>query len=480
MEGAVPSRFKRAPDGHAKRRIDGSTRAARASVARRVAAQKAGQKTRAGSGFADGIAEGLRRAAYLAGDQPGRTTRIRVQAGVTERPESSWETAPKISSGDRPLRVGSLFSGYGGLDLAVEHVFGAETVWFSEINEPVARVFSHHWPDAPNLGDITTINWQDVPPVDILCGGFPCQDVSTVGKRAGLAPGTRSGLWAQMATAIEILQPKFVVIENVRGLLSAQAIRPLSEEATPDARNPIDDDNATATLRDLEPDTRVLGDEPARPLRALGAVLGDLADLGLHARWIGLPASLVGAPHHRFRIFILAHRPGTLPHPTRLGLHTRRRDPGSSKSKARDDRALAPDHRLRPPRNSWLAEQEQRLRDPVAADREHLQRWGRYADAITQWEHIAGRAAPSPATLREEAGPRPAPEFVEWLMGLPGGWVTSDAHQLTPNQRITALGNGVLPLHAAHTLSAAMLSAERSRGSAFVGRLGSSIGGGGR
>ena len=94
-------------------------------------------------------------------------------------------------------------------------------IWFSEINEPVARVFSHHWPDAPNLGDITTIEWSTVPPVDILCGGFPCQDVSTVGKMAGLKPGTRSGLWAHMATAIDALQPDWVVIENVRGLLSA-------------------------------------------------------------------------------------------------------------------------------------------------------------------------------------------------------------------------------------------------------------------
>ena len=72
-----------------------------------------------------------------------------------------------------PLRVGSLFSGYGGLDLAVEHVFNATTVWFSELNEPVARVFAHHWPDAPNLGDITAIDWNDVEPVDVLCGGFP-------------------------------------------------------------------------------------------------------------------------------------------------------------------------------------------------------------------------------------------------------------------------------------------------------------------
>ncbi len=169
----------------------------------------------------------------------------------------------------RPLRVGSLFSGYGGLDLAVEHATGGETVWFSEINEPVARVFAHHWPDAPNLGDISTIDWHDAPPVDVLCGGFPCQDVSTVGKGAGLAPGTRSGLWSHMATAIEVLQPELVVIENVRGLLSASAIRPETKGATHDDRNPDHaiDGRATA-VRNLEPGSWLLGDQPDRPLRA--------------------------------------------------------------------------------------------------------------------------------------------------------------------------------------------------------------------
>lgn len=77
---------------------------------------------------------------------------------------------------DRPLRVGSLFSGYGGLDLAIEHALGAETIWFSEVNKPVTRIFSHHWPDAPNLGDITTIDWHDVQPVDVICGvGSPAR-----------------------------------------------------------------------------------------------------------------------------------------------------------------------------------------------------------------------------------------------------------------------------------------------------------------
>ena len=295
-------------------------------------------------------------------------------------------------------RIGSLFSGYGGLDLAVEHATGGETVWFSELAGPVAGAFAHHWPDAPNLGDISPIDWTTVAPVDILCGGFPCQDISTVGKQAGLAPGTRSGLWSFMAAAIEALQPRYVVIENVRGLLSARAVRTQMQGATPNERNPdhATTGSATATLRHLESDRWGLGDQPARPLRALGAVLGDLAELGLHARWIGLPASRIGAPHHRFRIFVLAWRPGAVPHTTGLGLLPRRGEPGSGEGPAGHDRTVASDHRLRPTRTGWLTSQTDRIADTVRPDRDHLRRWGRYAEAIARWEHITGRDAPAP------------------------------------------------------------------------------------
>lgn len=353
-----------------------------------------------------------------------------------------------------PLRIGSLFSGYGGLDLAVEHVFGGETVWFSEINEPVARVFAHHWPDAPNLGDITRISWSQVEPVDILIGGFPCQDVSTVGKRAGLAPGTRSGLWAHMGTAIEVLQPQWVVVENVRGLLSSPAIRPITEGDDNAPRNPCAATPDDTALRALEPDPWHLGDSATRPLRAAGAVLGDLADLRMDARWIGLPASLVGAPHPRFRIFLLARRQDAVPNPARVGLASRWRDPGQGEGETGHDRTLAPDHRPRAPRTGWLAQQAQRLGDVVVADRGHLHRWGRYAHAVARWEHITGRVAPAPALLRNENGPRPAPEFVEWLMGLPTAWLSDPRHGLPPNQQLMALGNGVLPLQAAIALTA--------------------------
>ncbi|HAM43969.1 MAG TPA: DNA (cytosine-5-)-methyltransferase [Propionibacteriaceae bacterium] len=347
-----------------------------------------------------------------------------------------------------PLRIGSLFSGYGGLDLAVEHVFGGETVWFSEINEPVARVFAHHWPDAPNLGDITRISWSQVEPVDILIGGFPCQDVSTVGKRAGLAPGTRSGLWAHMGTAIEVLQPQWVVIENVRGLLSSPAIRPITEGDDNAPRNPCAATPDDTALRALEPDPWHLGDSATRPLRAAGAVLGDLADLGMDAQWIGLPASLVGAPHPRFRVFILARR--ATPNSARVGFVTRWGDLGQGTGEAGNDRAVAPDHRSGASRTKWIAEQERRVGDLVVASRGHLRRWGRYADAIARWEHITGR--PAPALLTDATGPRPSPLFVEWLMGLPHGWATNPAYGLTATQQITALGNGVLPLQATHVL----------------------------
>ena len=351
------------------------------------------------------------------------------------------------SSDDRPPRIGSLFSGYGGLDLAVEHATGGQTIWFSEVDTPVARVFTHHWPEAPNLGDIAAVDWTAVPAVDVLIGGFPCQDVSTVGKGAGLAPGIRSGLWSYMVSAIELLQPRLVVIENVRGLLSATATRPQRQGATR-ARNHDDATSAHATPRDVEPRPRVLGDEPARPLRALGAVLGDLADLRYDAQWTGLPASLAGAPNHRFRVFITAHPQNLVSHSAGFGLLPRRGNAGSSTSPAGNDRPVSPGHRLRPARTECLTDQQERLGDTVQPDRDRVRRWGRYAEAIARWEHITGHAAPAPAVLNEDRGPRPSPKFVEWLMGLPAGWITDPMGELTANQQKTALGNGVLPLQA--------------------------------
>jgi DNA (cytosine-5)-methyltransferase 1 len=182
------------------------------------------------------------------------------------------------------MKIGSLFSGYGGLDLAVVKVTGATVAWHCEWDDAPSKILEKHFPGVPNYRDVTKVDFTKVEPVDILTGGFPCQDLSLAGKRAGLKDGTRSGLWFEFARAIEEIQPKLVVIENVRGLLSAKA------------------DNG---VEYSEEDLASLDGKPA--IRAMGAVLGDLADLGFDAKWQGVRASDAGAPHQRFRIFIVAY-----------------------------------------------------------------------------------------------------------------------------------------------------------------------------
>ena len=99
--------------------------------------------------------------------------------------------------------IGELFAGYGGLGAAVQQVYGGKLAWYSEFDDAPSRIMAHHHPGVPNYGDVTAIDWGEVPRVDILTGGFPCQDVSAAGRRAGMTDGTRSGLWSHMAHAID-------------------------------------------------------------------------------------------------------------------------------------------------------------------------------------------------------------------------------------------------------------------------------------
>lgn len=198
------------------------------------------------------------------------------------------------SGSPAPLKIGSLFSGVGGLDLAVESFFGGETVWHCEWEAEPSKVLAARWPSVPNFGDVTAVDWSTVEPVDIICGGFPCQDLSLAGRRSGMRPGTRSGLWADFLRAIDALKPKVVVIENVRGLLSGCA-----ESAS--------DSELGQCPRCVDPDG---GASHTPNVRALGRVLGDLSTLGFDAEWHGLLASDVGAPHGRFRVFVLAYARG--------------------------------------------------------------------------------------------------------------------------------------------------------------------------
>ena len=177
-----------------------------------------------------------------------------------------------------------MFSGYGGLDLAVAEVLNAEVAWHCEWDDAPSKILEKHFPGVPNYRDVSKVDFSQVEQVDILTGGFPCQDLSLAGKRAGLKDGTRSGLWSEFARAIEQIRPKLVVIENVRGLLSASANNGMEYS---------EEDLATLNGR--------------APIRAMGAVVGDLADLGYDCKWTGVRASDAGAPHNRFRIFIVAY-----------------------------------------------------------------------------------------------------------------------------------------------------------------------------
>lgn len=121
--------------------------------------------------------------------------------------------------------IGSLFTGYGGLDMAVRMALdpSARVAWTSDVEPGPCRLAEVRWPGVPNLGDITQVDWSEVEPVDIICGGSPCQDLSLAGRRAGMASGTRSGLWEAMFEAIKTLRPRLVVWENVRGALTSGA-----------------------------------------------------------------------------------------------------------------------------------------------------------------------------------------------------------------------------------------------------------------
>lgn len=196
---------------------------------------------------------------------------------------------PTMTHPYRPaVTVGSLFTGYGGLELALGVLLDVELQFVADTNPAASRVLAYRWPDVPNLGDVTAVDWSTVPRVDIVTGGFPCQDVSHGGTRQGLTLDTRSGLWAYMAIAIEELRPAVVVVENVGGLLSAWS-----------------------DSGDVGDCPFCMGDDSTQSVvRALGAVLGDLTDLGFDTDWSVVSAAEIGAPHRRERVVVVAHTRG--------------------------------------------------------------------------------------------------------------------------------------------------------------------------
>jgi DNA (cytosine-5)-methyltransferase 1 len=185
------------------------------------------------------------------------------------------------------ITIGSLFSGIGGLDLAVESVTGGRVAWQCERDKYARSVLARHWPGLPIFEDIKKLH--DAPAVDALCGGFPCQDISLAGNRGGIKHGEKSGLWREFARIIREVRPRYVFLENVAAITSA----------------------------------------------GLDAVLGDLATCGFNAEWGCLRACDIGAPHIRNRWFLF----GWLANSDRAGRWVRGRQP---RERHHSDRGSAP------------------------------------------------------------------------------------------------------------------------------------------
>jgi DNA (cytosine-5)-methyltransferase 1 len=389
------------------------------------------------------------------------------------------------------VRVGSLFTGYGGLDIAV----GGDLAWYAEIEPAACQVLAHHYPGVVNLGDITAINWADVEPVDVITGGYPCQPFSHAGNRKG--KNDVRHLWPNVLDAIRAIRPRYAILEKVSGHLT-------------------------------------LG---------FADVLADLAEIGWACEWGTYRASDVGAPHRRERIFILAINPdndgrsaaergrsvrkgavsrrqqqhkieqrelarGSDPliadttrgtggegqgrglseseGATRLATHashiatdtdnSRSTDKSftrqSQKRSTESDFDIATDtdsQRHERSRDTWSRGAGSTDSNVIAANtddgtREHGVQgmalsdasvrskvdWGKYAPAIRRWELTLNRNAPDPVVMRSDKR-RLNPQFVEWMMGLPDGWVTG--HGLSAAKELKMLGNGVVPqqAHAAIT-----------------------------
>ena len=322
------------------------------------------------------------------------------------------------------LTHGSFCTGYGGLDMAVEHFYDAETVWHSEIDKNCSQLLKKHGYEN-NLGDLTEINWDDVEPVDIMSAGFPCQPFSEAGLRKG--NDDERAIFQWIADGISVLRPGVVVLENVSGILT-------------------------------------LGGT---------SVIGALTEIGYDAKWGLVRASDVGACHSRKRWFCIAENSS--------GFGTNKRETGTIREKGNSERPWGK-VRFNGSNNAFVpntnrAQLQRHGASTVSVSQKHskptsgtanvtdpacggsqsiwperglgetetetrrLSSFGAYEPAVRRWEAILGRTAPVPV---DERGINNS--FVEWMMGLPENHVCNQG--LSRTAELKMLGNGVVPQQA--------------------------------
>jgi DNA (cytosine-5)-methyltransferase 1 len=316
------------------------------------------------------------------------------------------------------MKIGSLCTGYGGLDLAVEEHFGAETVWCAEYDKYASQVIEQRF-GIPNYGDISQIDWDSLEPVDIITAGYPCQPFSHAGSRKGTNDSRH--IWPHIAKAISILRPRYVILENVRGHLS-------------------------------------LG---------LKEVLEDLTNVGYDAQWRTVRASDTGAPHRRERIFIVAQPTDSNSERLTLGYNQSREvwNQGQPQLKLGElVEAVTSDSQSGGSRLQRIGEESQ-LSEPgdnnstptnsfslglaLQVGREKPSQLELASNGNSRrTKRIMPRNRmhlQSPPTPLDETG-KLSSLFVAYMMGLPEGWVTDCG--LSRAQTLKMLGNGVVPQQA--------------------------------
>lgn len=295
-------------------------------------------------------------------------------------------------------------------------MLGTRQAWVADPGPGPSRILAWRYPAAPNLGDIRHVNWGVISPVDVLCAGWPCEPVSQAGQQKGTADAR--WLWPAVAAAVSGLRPRprLLVFENVLGLLSINGGAAFTE------------------------------------------VICALASMGYVGRYGVFRASDAGAPHQRKRVFIVAVAPdardwAVTEWARRAGRPAGQRPPVGCVADERGPGPAPDDDRLDGAGRADIAvgrpERRAAAGRPGGTVREVD--WGRYAAAITRWERVTGRPAPYPAERGHGGAQVLAPPFGEWMMGLPGGWVTG-VPGLARDTQLEAIGRGVVPQSAVQAL----------------------------
>jgi DNA (cytosine-5)-methyltransferase 1 len=305
------------------------------------------------------------------------------------------------------LKIGSLCTGYGGLDLAVEAYFDAETIWCAEIDKYASQVIEQRL-NITNYGNIKNIDWALLEPIDILTAGYPCQPFSHAGYRKGT--DDERHIFPFILEAISTLRPRYAVMENVRGHLS-------------------------------------LG---------LKEVLEGLASIGYDARWEIVRASQVGAPHQRARLFIVAYPKSGGSGIQSIGNQSQESKLGNNSETTANTNCNACEESRRADRG--ISSQTSEIingsdrsihrgcyKDVSYSNDQHKSHNGQMQGLGRRFTSRCEMHMQEPPNALDQEGKLNA-YFVEYMMGLPKGWVTETG--LSRAQQLKMLGNGVVPQQA--------------------------------